>query len=160
MPHSPASPSSFYEQLEVSPGDAAVADDSPAALASLESIAAMLREIRDGQGRQNELLQELVQLLSTAQRQRAHELHQWKKAHPHLSAECRRAADALGRVQAEYLRRVTIEAREGAEAMAEGEFLMNEFIDRFAPRLAQLHSLLQVLSHLGGNGATQTSEAS
>jgi hypothetical protein len=37
---------------------------------------------------------------------------------------------------------------------------MNEFIDRFAPRLAHLHSLLQVLSHLGGSGATQTTEAS
>ena len=54
---------------------------------------------------------------------------------------------------------MTAEARESAEAMAEGEFVLNEFIDRFGPRLAQLHSLLQVLSHLGGSSATQTSEA-
>jgi hypothetical protein len=154
MPHSPPSTASFFNQLDVSPTEPATPNDSQAGMVSL------LREIREGQDRQNELLQELVQLLSTSQRQRAQELHQWKKAHPRLSAECRRAADALSRVQAEYLRRVTVEAREGAEAMAEGEFVMNEFIDRFAPRLAHLHSLLQVLSHLGGNGATQTTEAS
>jgi hypothetical protein len=150
MPPTAHATASFFNQLDVSPAEPATTDHSQA------GMIALLREIRDGQDRQNELLQELVQLLSTPQRQRTHELHQWKKAHPQLAAECRKAADALGRVQAEYLHRVTTEAREGAEAMAEGEFVMNEFIDRFAPRLAHLHNLLQVLSHLGGNGATQS----
>jgi hypothetical protein len=152
-PHTQSAPTSFFNQLDVPPAAPHAADYSQA------SVVTLLREIRDGQERQNELLQELVQTLGTSQRQRANELHQWKKAHPHLAAECRRAADALGRVQAEYLRRVTAEARESAEEMADGEFVMNEFIDRFGPRLAHLHSLLQVLSHLGGNNATQTSEA-
>ncbi len=152
-PHTKSPPASFFNQFDVSPAAAHAADYSQAGVVSL------LRDIRSGQERQNELLQELVEMLGTSQRQRASELHQWKKAHPHLAAECRRAADALGRVQAEYLRRVTAEARESAEEMADGEFLMNEFIDRFAPRLAHLHSLLQVLSHLGGSNATQTSEA-
>jgi hypothetical protein len=152
-PHAPSAPT-FFSQLDVPPAAAPHAADYSAA-----GMVALLREIRDGQERQNELLQELVQMLGTSQRQRASELHQWKKAHPHLAAECRRAADALGRVQAEYLRRVTAEARQSAEEMAEGEFVMNEFIDRFGPRLAHLHSLLQVLSHLGGSSATQASEA-
>jgi len=154
MPRVHPASSSFFNQLDVSP------DASPAADYESPGVVSLLREIRDGQDRQNELLQELVQLLSNSQRQRANELHQWKKAHPQLAAECRRAADALGRVQAEYLRRVTAEARENAEEMADGEFLMNEFLDRFGPRLAHLHSLLQVLSHLGGHSPTQTSEAS
>jgi hypothetical protein len=150
MPH-PHAATPFFDQLDEPPAALEAGHASPSALA-------LLREIRDGQDRQNELLQELLQMVGTAQRQRAQELQQWKKAHPHLAAECRRAADALGRVQAEYLRRVTAEARESADAMAEGEFVMNEFIDRFGSRLAQLHSLLQVLSHLGGSSATQTSE--
>ena len=152
MPH-PHAAAAFFDQF-AGHADAAEHGNSPSDAMSL------LREIRDGQDRQNELLQELLQMVGTAQRQRAQELQQWKKAHPHLAAECRRAADALGRVQAEYLRRVPAEARESADAMAEGEFVMNEFIDRFGSRLAQLHSLLQVLSHLGGSSATQTSEAS
>jgi hypothetical protein len=152
MPH-PHATTSFFDQLDEPPAAAKNGDHSP------PGVIPLLREIRDGQDRQNELLQELLQMVGTSQRQRAQELQQWKKAHPQLAAECRRAADALGRVQAEYLRRVTAEARESAEAMAEGEFVMNEFIDRFGSRLAQLHSLLQVLSHLGGSSATQTSEA-
>src|SRR5439155_12543396 len=137
-PHSHAT-TSFFESLDEPPATPQQANPTSSGVVSL------LREIRDGQDRQNELLQELLQMVGTSQRQRAQELQQWKKAHPHLAAECRRAADALGRVQAEYLRRVTAEARESADAMAEGEFVMNEFIDRFGSRLAQLHSLLQVL---------------
>lgn len=152
-PHTQVPPASFFNQFELAPAAPHAADDSQAGVVTL------LREIRDGQQRQNELLQELVEMLGTSQRQRASELHQWKKAHPHLAAECRRAADALGRVQAEYLRRVTAEARENADEMAEGEFVMNEFIDRFAPRLAQLHNLLQVLSHLGETNTAQPSDA-
>jgi hypothetical protein len=144
-PHVPSPTASFFSQLDVSP------PASPRQV-SAESIEPLLREIRDGQDRQNALLEELVQILGTAQRQRAGELAAWKKAHPQLSADCRRAADALGPVQAEYLRRLTAEVRENAADLAEGDFLTNEFIDRFAPRLVQMHGLLQILSHLGGNG--------
>jgi len=53
---------------------------------------------------------------------------------------------------------VTAEIRDSAEMLADGEFLMNEFIDRFGPRLAHMHGLLQILSQLGGSPA-QASES-
>ena len=44
-----------------------------------------LRELLAGQDRQNELLEELVNQLGAAQKQRANELGQWKQANPHLA---------------------------------------------------------------------------
>ena len=82
----------------------------------------LLREILSAQDRQNELLEELVNQLGAAQKQRATELGQWKQANPHLNANY--------------------------ENLLDGEFMLNEFVDRFGPRMAHLNGLLQVLSQL------------
>ena len=142
--HEPTT-SSFFSQLDVSPGTAPRRRG--------DEIETMLRDIRDAQDRQNELLEELIHLLATTHRQRTNELDRWRKAHPQLASDCRETVNILGKVQAEYLHRLTAEVRESADELADGEFLTNELIDRFGPRLAHLHSLLQVLSHLSGNGS-------
>jgi hypothetical protein len=108
----------------------------------------LLRQLLAGQDRQNELLEELVEMLGAAQRQRASELGQWKEANPRLARGCRRAAEALGRVQTEFLESLTEEIAQQEETLLEGEFMLNEFVDRFGPRLAHLNGLLQVLSQL------------
>lgn len=108
----------------------------------------LLREILAAQDRQNELLEELAGQLGAAQRQRATELGQWKQANPQLARYCRIAAEALGRVQTEFLTSLTQEVNENYEALLDGEFMLNEFVDRFGPRLAHLNGLLQVLSQL------------
>ena len=108
----------------------------------------LLRELVSAQDRQNELLEELVGQLSAAQKQRASELGQWKQANPHLARNCRAAAEALGKVQTEFLDSMTQEINENFEALMDGEFMLNEFVDRFGPRLAHLNGLLQVLSQL------------
>ena len=108
----------------------------------------LLRELLAAQDRQNELLEELVSQLSGSQKQRANELGQWKQANPHLAKNCRLAAEALGKVQTEFLSSLTREVNENYEALLDGEFMLNEFVDRFGPRLAHLNGLLQVLSQL------------
>jgi hypothetical protein len=108
----------------------------------------LLREIVAAQDRQNELLEELVGQLGAAQRQRATELGQWKQANPQLARYCRMAAEALGRVQTEFLASLTQEINDNYETFMDGEFMLNEFVDRFGPRLAHLNGLLQVLSQL------------
>ena len=110
----------------------------------------LLREILTAQDRQNELLEELVSHLSTAQKQRNQELGQWKAANPELAQNCRLAAEALSRVQTEFLNTLTEEVTENAEVLADGEFMLNEFVDRFGPRLAHLNGVLQVLAQLSG----------
>ena len=51
-------------------------------------------------------------------------------------------------MQAEFLDSLTREVNDTAEDMLDGEFVLNEFIDRFGPRLAHLNGVLQVLSQL------------
>jgi hypothetical protein len=107
-----------------------------------------LREILVAQDRTNELLEELINKVTHVQRQKQAELKKWKEAHPKLAESCRRAAEALSKVQIEFLDRITDEIEESAEEMAYGDFLLSEFIDRFGPRLAHLNGVLQVLAQL------------
>ena len=72
----------------------------------------------------------------------------WKQANTGLARNCRIAAEALSKVQTEYLVSLTQEISENYETLRDGEFMLNEFIDRFGPRLAHLNGLLQVLSQL------------
>jgi hypothetical protein len=108
----------------------------------------LLREILASQDRTNELLEELSSTLVATQKQRANELNQWRNAHPALAAACREAAEALTRVQIEYLDRMTDEINDTSDDMVEGDFLLNEFIDRYGPRLAHLNGVIQVLAQL------------
>ena len=108
----------------------------------------LLREILAAQDRQNELLEELVGQFNAVQKQRANELGQWKQANPHLARNCRTAAEALGKVQTEFLESLTAEVNANYEHLLDGEFMLNEFVDRFGPRMAHLNGLLQVLSQL------------
>jgi hypothetical protein len=110
----------------------------------------LLREILTAQDRQNELLEELVTQLSSAQKQRNQELGQWKSANPDLAQNCRVAAETLSRVQTEFLNTLTDEVNSNAEVLLDGEFMLNEFVDRFGPRLAHLNGVLQVLAQLSG----------
>jgi hypothetical protein len=111
-------------------------------------VTALLRQLVAAQDRQNELLEELVQQMGAAQRQRAGELNQWKQANPALAQRCRQAAETLGRVQTQFLQNVTEEISDNADCLMDGEFMLNEFVDRFGPRLAHLNGVLQVLSQL------------
>lgn len=109
----------------------------------------LLRQLVTQQQQQNQLLQELIQQNVAAQQQRANELQQWKNANPQLSRACRQAAETLSRVQTQFLDTLTEEIEDNQEALVEGEFMMNEFVDRFGPRLAHLNGVLQVLAQLG-----------
>ena len=108
----------------------------------------LLREMLAAQDRNNELLEELVAQVGAQQRQRAAELGQWKQANPYLAKKCRAAAESLSRIQTEFLSTITDEVTDNAEVLLDGEFMLNEFVDRFGPRLAHLNGVLQVLSQL------------
>ncbi|HEV3340490.1 MAG TPA: hypothetical protein VG125_09035 [Pirellulales bacterium] len=129
-------------------------DISPSALTSTTTNGEheqtrLLREILTAQDRQNELLEELINQLTAPQKQRNQELGQWKSANPDLAQHCRVAAETLSRVQTEFLNTLTQEVNDNAEVLCDGEFMLNEFVDRFGPRLAHLNGVLQVLAQLG-----------
>lgn len=112
-------------------------------------VADLLRQLIVGQERQNELLEDVVDQLGAAQRQRATELGQWRDANPLLARRCRMAAEALSQVQAEFLENLTVDVKENFNNLVDAEFALSEFVDRYGPRLAHLNGVLQVLTQLG-----------
>jgi len=136
----------LYTQIDVTPS--AYPSNPQAARGELAEQTRLLHELVGAQDRQNELLEELVNQLSSAAKQRAIELGQCEQANPHLARNCRVATEALGKVQAEFLETLTQEINTNYESLLDGEFMLNEFVDRFGPRMAHLNGLLQVLSQL------------
>jgi hypothetical protein len=137
----------LFTQVDITAG-AQLSRPREAGDTSLELVA-LLRGILAAQDRQNELMEEMINQLTASQRQRNQELAQWKQANPELARGCRQAAEALGKVQAEFLRGMSQEVTENSEALLDGEFVLNEFVDRYGPRLAHLNGVLQMLAQLG-----------
>ncbi len=117
------------------------------------NLSQVLLQMVAAQDRQNELLEELLEQMSAAQRQRSAELAQWKQANPRTAKRCRDASEILGKVQSTFLDAVTEEIIDSSEHLMDGEFVLNEFVDRFGPRMAHLNGVLQVLSQLSANGS-------
>jgi hypothetical protein len=134
---------SLFSQVDVSS-----ANHSNPVSTSRADQTELLREILTAQDRTNDLLEDLGASLAATQKQRASELNQWRNAHPALASACREAAEALTRVQIEYLERMTDEINDTSDDMVEGEFILNEFVDRYGPRLAHLNGVIQVLAQL------------
>ncbi len=146
MPN-PHPASSLFTQVDITPSSANGEHSQPVAAGDENTV--ILRQVLSAQDRQNELLEELVNLMGSAQRQRQNELGQWKQANPELAKTCRKAAETLSKVQIEFLDKLTEEVNDNAEILMDGEFMFAEFVDRFGPRLAHLNGVLQVLSQLG-----------
>ena len=121
------------------------------------AIIALLRQMVAGQAKQSKLLEDLIQHQNAAQKQRASELGQWKEANPELARCCRTAAETLSRVQTQFLRNLTEEVLDNEDCLLDGEFMLNEFVDRYGPRLAHLNGVLQVLSQLSSVPAATNS---
>lgn len=141
--------SSLFTQVDIS----ANSQPETPARSSGGELTQILEQILAAQDRQNELLEEMMSQMNSAQRQRAAELNQWKQANPQLAETCRSAAEKLSQVQSEFLHSLTTEVEHNGEAMMDGEFMLTEFVDRFGPRLAHLNGVLQVLSQLSSNPA-------
>ena len=154
MSYDPQS-SPLFTHIDVSTHSSA----SPAASSDNGTVINLLTHLVAAQDRQNELLEEMVAQMSAAQKQRSVELGQWKEANPRLARNCRDAAESLSNVQTEFLQSLTEEISEHAEDMMEGEFMLNEFVDRYGPRLAHLNGVLQVLSQLGATPVQSNASA-
>lgn len=153
MPHDPHPAASLYTQVDIS----AASHGAPQAGGYTDEHSQLLRQILESQDRQNELMEELINQFGAAQRQRSQELQQWRQANPSLAKACRHAAEALSKVQTQFLETLTEEVKDNADVLMDGEFMLSEFVDRFGPRLAHLNGVLQVLSQLGVNNAAAAS---
>jgi len=147
MSQDPQQASPLFTQFDISAGtrgDESTGETNGHASEQTE----LLHQILAAADRQTELLEELVASSGAAQRQRNNELTQWRRANPHLASSCRHAAEALAQVQSEFLSTLTAEIEDNAEDLKDGDFVFNEFVDRYGPRLAHLNGVLQMLSQL------------
>ena len=131
------------------PGNAAN-PNRPEDTLMVATLVALTRQMIQHQEKQNQLLEQLLSATNQMQKQRQTELQQWKEANPHLAKACRKAADTLSRVQTQFLESMTEEIAENQEDLLDGEFVLQEFVDKYGPRLAHLNGLLQVVAQLGG----------
>ena len=156
MPSDSAPETQFYTQVDIG-ADAAPGVAPVGELLAHEQIR-LLRDLVSACDRQNELLQELLAQSTAQQRQRSRELSQWKKSNPWLAERCRDAAASLQSVQTSLVERIADEASETAEHLHDGEFMLQEFVDRFGPRMAHLNGLVQVLSQLAAQPTADEAE--
>ena len=138
--------------MDVVTGDSQTTPTGEAA----NDVSFLLRQLIAGQtrllsaaNRQNELLEEVVEQLGAAARQRSMELAQWKQTNPRLARSCKAAAEKLGQIQTEFIESLSDEVDDQFEMLQGGDFVLNEFVDRFGPRFVHLNTILQVMTQLG-----------
>lgn len=144
---------SFISKIDVSATIPSSPDNNP----SFEnaSVHELLTAMVRAQNRQNDLLEEVVEQLGAAQRQRSLELANWKRMNPELANACRMAAQKLNKVQTEFLTAMSEQIDDNFETLIESEYFLTEFLDRFGPRFMHLNIILQMLSQLGNPGEMQ-----
>ncbi len=134
-----------------------VADSGPSQSADSSSseMIQLLRQIARTQnrliaveGRQTEILEEIADTLSAGERQRSTDLARWKQDNPRLARACKAASEKLAQVQRDYIDQIADEIDLNFDNMLSGEFVFNDFVDRFGPRFIHLNTLLQMLSQL------------
>ena len=118
----------IFSQIDIS----TAASGPQGSLTPQEEQTQLLREVLTAQDRTNELLEELINTVSTNQRERNAQLKNWKERNPDLARSCHEAAEALSKVQVEYLDRLTEEVHDSRDDLLYGDFLLGEFIEKDA----------------------------
>ncbi len=115
-----------------------------------------LFQMSENQRRQNQLLEALVERvtilvnqIAAPNQQKLAELQKWQTENPFLTDDCRDALDALNKVHNEYMESMTQELIQHKDDMMDSEFAVNEFIDKFGPRIIQMNTIIQFLTQLG-----------
>ena len=139
---------SMFSSIDVT-ASTANSDEKPASEGRDNTLfVALLRRMIAQQDKTNDLLQELIQQSRIQQQARQSELERWKQSNPELARSCRDAVDVLSDVQNEFLQSLTNEVDENEYSLRDSDYMLQEFVDRYGPRLAHLNGVLQVLSQL------------
>jgi hypothetical protein len=84
-------------------------------------------------------------------------LSRWREEFPDLSDGCRRAMPHLERCYGQMITDLT--ERIGEEDSLDNDFAVQEFLDRYGMRLAQLGTILNLVAPLAEAGAAQNESA-
>ena len=117
----------------------------------------LLRQILEVQKEQLTLLQHLNAAHDAGARWRAF-IARWREDFPGLSGDCKEAVPILERTYGKLITELTEHLRDNGDDALDNDFGLQEFLDRYGMRLAQLGTILNLVSPLAEAGsATESS---
>ena len=125
-------------------------DPSPPAVASPETID-LLRQMLEVQREQLAYQKAALQAHDAAARWRSF-LSRWKEDFPGLSDACRRALPTLERCYGQLIVELTSNLNDQGSDALDNDFALQEFLDRYGMRLAQLGTILNLVGPLADAG--------
>lgn len=144
----PTDPRQFSAMFSIDVTADAATQNSASKIDANELICVLLRQLVEGQAKEIKLLEEISHHVSHHHRQRQADIGHWKQQNPDLARSCRIAAEALVKVQNQFIYNLTEEVADSHDTFSDSDFMLSEFVDRFGPRLAHLNGLLTVMSQL------------
>ncbi len=86
-------------------------------------------------------------------------LNRWQPDFPDLADGCKKALPHLERCYGQLLRELTERLNDGDENGLENEFTLQEFLDRYGMRLAQLGTILNLVAPLADAASSSQGES-
>jgi hypothetical protein len=126
------------------------AEPQPAAAAASETTA-LLRQILEVQREQLTHLQAATAMHDTGSRWRAF-LARWKDDFSELPQACRQAVPILERTYGKLIAELTDYLCQNGDDALDNDFALQEFLDRYGMRLAQLGTILNLVAPLAEAG--------
>jgi len=120
---------------------------SPGAIETLD----VLRQMLEVQREQLAYQKAAAQAHDTTSRWRAF-LNRWKEDFPSLSEACRKALPALERSYGQLIVELTDHLNGEDNSSLDNDFALQEFLDRYGMRLAQLGTILNLVGPLADAG--------
>lgn len=108
----------------------------------------LVRQMHEMQRQQLELMRETTQFSRDQRARQAADLERWQTGHDAVLDDCKQSLSRLESVHANLMRELTEYVEENHENLAEGDFTLSDFVDRFGPRLAHLNTILAILRPL------------
>ena len=144
-------------QIDVSSALPSTPPEPPAAPAAAPEVVDLLRQILEVQREQLAYQRAAAAAHDMTARWRAF-LSRWQEELPDLADSCRRAVPHLERCYGQLLRELTERLTEEEQSL-DNDFALQEFLDRFGMRLAQLGTILNLVAPLAEAANTSQGES-
>ncbi|MHB1423920.1 MAG: hypothetical protein ACYC3I_12130 [Gemmataceae bacterium] len=144
-------------QIDVSSAVPAPPAEPPTSTAGVTETVELLRQLLEVQREQLTYQRAAAVAHDMTARWRAF-LNRWQPDFPDLADGCRKALPHLERCYGHLLRELTDKLNEEEQGL-ENEFVLQEFLDRFGMRLAQLGTILNLVAPLAEAANTSQGES-
>ncbi len=139
-------------QFDTAPGIVPPTLQPPTPTPVVPETVDLLRQILDVQREQLEQLRNSAAAHDSGSRWRAF-LSRWSDDFPDLSSACRTALPILERCYGSLIAELTSQLCQNGDDALDNDFALQEFLDRYGMRLAQLGTILNLVAPLAEAGA-------